>query len=150
MAKRTLSWWYWLGTVGLPAIGLFGDGRGLAGAITLTGNQTGHVAVREGSLRSFLLQVRWAYLSLLRIGLWPPLAFVQWGQLVGTSAVVTFDDGLLARLLSLWPWNRREPLTFDLFRRRIFSPPVQGSIPCETKRPLQAERVRPEFGPTAH
>lgn len=60
---------------------------------------------------------------------------VHWIQLAGTAAVVTVDYCALARLLTLAPWNRREPLSLALVGRTLFSAPVQGSF-------LEAMRVR--------
>lgn len=51
------------------------------------------------------------YMVLLVCGLWEPLRFLYWIQLIGTSAMVLVGYCLLARILSLMPWNLREPLS---------------------------------------
>jgi len=42
---------------------------------------------------------------------------------MGTSALVVFGYCLMARLLSLFPWNGREAYTFARLRRTFFSAP---------------------------
>jgi len=128
MRFREAGWWYWLATVGLLAAGLAFWPPALLGAIGLTLVQVVHFACRKRSLTAFPVQVRWAYLAMLLAGLWEPLRVLYWIQLVGTTAMVTVDYCLLARLLSLLPGNRSEPLTLSLVARRIFSAPRRGSI----------------------
>jgi hypothetical protein len=99
-----------------------------AGAGDLTLVQAGHYLGRERSLHAFPVQVRLGYLGLLLLGLWPPLSFLYWIQLAGTSAMVCFDYCPLARFLSLMPWNRRETFTLSVLRRTFLSPPARGNI----------------------
>lgn len=42
-------------------------------------------------------------------------------QFVGTSARMLVGYCLLARTLSLMPWNRHEPISPELLRRTLFS-----------------------------
>jgi hypothetical protein len=125
---KEASWWYWLATVGLLAAGLAGRAAGFQLAIVLCAVQVVHFALRRKSLTAFPVQVRAGYLGLLLAAQWPPLHFLYWVQLVGTSAMVAVDYCFLARMLSLLPWNRSEPISWHLAARRIFSPPVSGSI----------------------
>jgi hypothetical protein len=122
------SWWYWLVAVGLLAAGLAGWRAGFQVAMVLCAVQIVHFAWRRKSLTAFPVQIRVAYLGLLVAAQWPPLYCIYWVQLVGTTAMVTFDYCFLARMLSLSPWNRHEPFSWRLVARRIFSPPVSGSI----------------------
>lgn len=124
-----LGWRYWLATVFLLAGWLSGWTPGIWLAIALCIVQIAHFAKRIGSLTSFLVQVRMAYLVLLIAGLWPPLIWIHVLQLVGTTARVVFNYCLLARTLSLAPWNRFEPWSLDLLRRTYFSFPA-GVSPC--------------------
>ena len=70
----------------------------------------------------------WAYLGLLVLAQWPPFYWVYWLQLAGTTAMVLFSYCLLARVLSLMPWNRHEPFSLKFFVRTFFSAPVRGNI----------------------
>ncbi|MFQ5937571.1 MAG: hypothetical protein ACE5LB_14305 [Acidiferrobacterales bacterium] len=88
--------------------------------------QVGHFAWR--SLSAFSVQLRIAYLGLLVLALWPPLQIVYWIQLIGTSAMVLFDYCLLARVLSLLPWNPVELVSLGLLRRTFLSPPFKGNV----------------------
>ncbi|MBX3346336.1 MAG: hypothetical protein KF806_13480, partial [Nitrospira sp.] len=47
----------------------------------------------------------------------------------GTTARVLVGYCLLARTLSLAPWNRRQPLTWSMLRRTFFSPQT-AAPPC--------------------
>jgi hypothetical protein len=127
MPKRDMAWWFWLATDVLLALALFVDRRAIAAVIALASLQVA-VFVRRGGFTSFPAQVRIAYLALLILGLWPPLRFIQWVQLVGTTAMVLCGYCFLARCLSLLPFNRAEPLTPAMVRRTFFSRPTAHSI----------------------
>lgn len=128
MPKRNLTWWFWLATDVALANYLFIDREFIKGAIALAALQIPVFAKRGGGLFSFPAQVRIGYLGLLIAGLWQPLRFIHWVQLVGTTAMVLFGYCFLARCLSLLPFNRDEPLSIALMRTTFLSPPVQGSI----------------------
>jgi len=126
---RDLAWWYWLLTVGLLAPGIGRWSWGILLAMFLCAVQIIHFRWRTGSITAFPVQVRLAYLGLLAAGLWPPLQWIHLVQLIGTSARVLVGYCLLARTLSLAPWNRVEPLSASLVRRTFFS--LQSAIaPC--------------------
>ena len=78
---------------------------------------------RERAFKAFPVQLRLAYTLLLTICLLPPMRWLYWLPAVGTSALVIFGYCLLARMLSLLPWNRAEPITIDLLRRTFLSRP---------------------------
>lgn len=125
---KQLSWWYWLATGLLLAGGLAGCPLGMEPPIGLTIVQILHFSIREGSLRAFPVQVRIGYLAWMLAGLWSPLSFFLWIQMAGTTAAVLFDYCPMARMLSLLPWNRRQPLTWRLVAWTVLHPPVRGSI----------------------
>ena len=125
---RTMAWWYWLATVLVLAAALAGWGPGIYAAMLLTVLHGHYFVVRGYRLTSFPLQVRIAYLLLLVAGLWSPLAFIHWLQLIGTSARVLFAYCLLARTLSLMPWNRQAPLDWQRVWRTYTTPPTRGSF----------------------
>ena len=125
---KDISWWYWTATIPLLAAGLAGYAGGFTAAVALTGVQAVHFYAREKRLMAFPVQVRIAYLGLLLLAQWQPFYWVYWLQLAGTTAMVLFSYCLLARVLSLMPWNRSEPFTPRLFFRTFFSAPVQGNI----------------------
>jgi hypothetical protein len=124
-----IKWWYWLATAILLAAHLLGGvAWAIHAAVALGAIQLVHFALREGRLVAFPVQVRVAYLMLLVIGSVPLLGFIHWIQLFGTWAMVLVGYCPLARMLSLLPWNRCEPLSGELIGRTFFSPPVSGSI----------------------
>ncbi len=137
-----LSWWYWVMTVCLLGAGLSGWPAGIWLAITLCVVQIGHVLRLTRDSTAFPVQVRTAYLGLLLAGLWGPLLWIHWMQFAGTTARILAGYCLLARILSLAPWNRRQPLTSGLLRRTFLS--LQTAVPScgDAFRGLSLERVR--------
>lgn len=124
---RELGWWYWFMTVGLLASSLMGWWMGLYLAMALCAVQIGHVIWLTRDVTSFPMQVRVAYLGLLLAGLWGPLQWIHWVQLVGTGARVAIGYCFLARVLSLAFWNRQQSLSWELLVRTFFS--LQSSVP---------------------
>ena len=118
---RDLGWWYWLVTVVLLGAGLFVWPTGLALAMALCAIQIIHVSWLTHDVTAFPVQVRVAYLTLLLAGSWEPLHWIHWMQLAGTTARVAVGYCLLARTLSLAPWNRAQALTFDLVKGTFLS-----------------------------
>ena len=137
-----LGWWYWLLTVGLLGLGLLGWSAGIWLAMTLCVIQIGHVLWLARDIAAFPVQVRGAYLGLLFAGLWGPLQGIHWMQFAGTTARILAGYCLLARALSLAPWNRRQPLNSGLLRRTFFTW-HQAMAPCgQVFRGLALERVQ--------
>ena len=126
---QDIGWWYWLATVALLGIGLLGWSPGIWLAMALCLIQIAHVFRLVRNVTAFPLQVRVAYAMLLAAGLWAPLQWIHLVQLVGTTARVLVGYCLLARTLSLAPWNRRQPLTWSMLRRTFFSPQT-AAPPC--------------------
>jgi hypothetical protein len=139
---RDLGWWYWAATVVFLAAGLSGRQWGIWLAMVLCVVQIGHVAWLTRNPTAFALQVRVAYLGLLIAGMRGPLQWIHWGQLAGTSARVLVGYCLLARALSLAPWNRWQPLTPALIKRTFLS--IRAAVPpCgEVFRRMSLERVQ--------
>jgi hypothetical protein len=139
---RDLGWWYWFITAALLGSGLFGWPAGLPLAMALCAIQIAHVARLTHDVTAFPVQVRVAYLALLIAGSWEPFQWIHWIQLLGTSARVLAGYCLLARTLSLAPWNRWQPLSPALVRRTFLSR-QPARPPCgEVFRGLSLERVQ--------
>lgn len=137
-----LSWWYWLLTLGLLGAGLFGWTPGIFLAMGLCAVQIVHVVRLRRDVTAFPVQIRAAYLAMLLAGLWEPFQWIHWMQLAGTSARVSIGYCLLARTLSLAPWNHWHPLTFALIKSTFFS--WQTAVPpCgEVFHRMTLERVQ--------
>lgn len=132
MPRRDMPWWFWLATDVALAAALFLERSAVWVAIALAAIQIPLFARRGGGIGSFPAQVRIAYSALLLAGLWWPLGFVHWVQLVGTTAMVLFNYCFLARCLSLLPFNRTMPVSAGLLAQTFLSPPVAGSILSRT------------------
>lgn len=125
---KELSWWYWLVTVCLLTAGVAGYSIGFLIAIGLTAFQLIHFAIRERNVTAFPVQVRFWYLALLLVSLPEPMRMMYWIPTVGTWAQVIFGYCTMARLVSLFPWNRHENFSVSLLKKTFFSRPVRGSV----------------------
>lgn len=125
---QTIEWWYWLATGLLLAAALSPRPPGFVPVIGLTLLHNLHFLMRADGRLTFPVQVRIGYLLWMLTGLWSPLGFFHWIQLAGTFAAVTVDYCPMARLVSLMPWHRHEPLTLRLVLRTFLRAPVAGSI----------------------
>lgn len=130
---------YWLLTAFALLLHVAGAAdRALAAAIGLVAAHVLHAAWRLRRWRALPVQVRIAYLLMLLAGLWPPLAVLHALQLAGLVVLLTADYCLLARTLTLLPWNRPVPLTPALVLWLFTSPPAPGAITAR----LPATRLR--------
>lgn len=125
---QDMGWWYWLVTASLLTYGVAVNPIGFMLAIGLTIFQLIHFVIRENSIRSFPVQVRFWYLMLLLIALPAPLQLIYWIPTIGTWAQILFGYCAMARLVSLFPWNRSAPFSIDLVMKTFFSRPVRGNI----------------------
>jgi hypothetical protein len=120
--------WYWLVTAVLLAAGVSGYPISFLAAIGLTIVQLSHFAIRERSITAFPVQVRFWYLILLLAALSKPLQMIYWLPTIGTWIWVIFGYCTMARCVTLFPWNRSEPFSAVLLRRKFLSRPVRGNI----------------------
>ena len=134
---------YWLAIVLSMAAHFAGAPGAMPLALGVAGLQTVHAlaATRQGSHLS--VQVRAVFLALLCIGLLPHLGPLHVLMVVGTGVLLVTDYCLLARLLSLLPWNRHEPISIDLLRRLLSTPPARGPIWARVHGSKPAPRSAP-------
>ncbi len=118
------SWWIWLTTACLLVVGLAGFPFGFVAAIAISILHSFFYLIREHSLSAFPVQLRIAYTVLLVVCFIPFMRWLYWLPTVGTFALNIFGYCLMARFVSLLPWNRREPITFDLLSRTFASRPM--------------------------
>jgi len=128
MFRKSFDWLAWLAVAISLSASLFGADAMLLIAIVLAGVRLAHLILQAGGKAPLRVQVWGAYLALLVLGAWPPLAFLHWIQFVGTWTMLLTGYCFLARCLSLLPWNRRAPLSRAQLVRTFFSPPTPGSI----------------------
>jgi hypothetical protein len=121
-----LTWWVWLATATSLAFGLAGHPTGFYTAIALSAAQTCWFLVKHRSLKPYPVQIRIAYTVCLVGYLLSGMSWTFWIPMLGTSALLLFGYCLLARMLSLCPWNRTRPFTMALVSRTFLAPPVPG------------------------
>jgi hypothetical protein len=128
LLPQELSWWLWTITALLLFTGLAGLPAAFVAAVLLSAIQTAYYYRKLRLWSHYALQVRLAY-TLLMLASYPPfMRWFYWLPAAFTLALITVGYCLMSRLLSVMPWNRREPLSFDLLRRAFFTPPVAGRI----------------------
>ena len=125
---KDIGWWYWLATAVLLTMGIFGNEQSFVWAIELTSFQLVHYIIREKSLKAFPVQVRFWYLILLIVSLPEAMQWLYWVPSIGTWAQIIFGYCAMARLVSLWPWNRSEKLSLKSLAKTFISRPVKGSV----------------------
>lgn len=127
---RDWTWWAWTVTAILLAMGLGGISGSFEAAILLSVCQTAVMLVRDRRISAFPVQLRLAYTLLLMVCYPPWMHWLYWLPTVGTFALVIFGYCLMARALSLLPWNRQEPLSLELLRRTLLSAPTLPRSPA--------------------
>ena len=125
---RELNWWYWSVTVCLITTGIAGYEFGFILATFVTIFQLLHFAIREHSIASFTVQVRFWYLVLLIAALPESLQKLYWILAVGTWVRQIFGYCMMARIVSLLPWNRTQPFSLKLLLTTFCTRPVRGNI----------------------
>jgi len=125
---KDIGWWYWLITAPLLTMGVLGNELGFILAIGLTTFQLIHYFILKKSIRAFPVQVRFWYLLLLIVAFPEFMQWLYWVPCIGTWAQVILGYCAMARLVSLWPWNRNEPFTLKLLANTFLSRPVKGSV----------------------
>lgn len=125
---KQLNWWYWLVIACLLSVGVSGYKIGFILAIGVSLFHLAHFLISEQRVTAFTVQVRFWYLMILLVSYPEPMQIIYWLPALGTWARVIFGYCLLARILSLMPWNRHEPFSARLVMKTFFSRPVCGSI----------------------
>jgi len=125
---KQVIWWYWLVLACLLAAGVSGYTTGFILAIGVAALQLVHSVLSEQSLTAFPVQVRFWFLAYVLAAIPQPMQIIYWLPAVGTWARAIFGYCILARTLSLLPWNRQVPFSTGLLLRTFFSRPVRGSI----------------------
>jgi hypothetical protein len=126
------DWWFWFATLCM----LFNYmtawpvdlALGILPVVCITSIHLVYYFARDRHIASFPVQVRIGYILLLVLGSWPPLEFIHWIQLFGTTALLAYDYCLLARILTLMPWNRSRPFSVELAWNTFLAEPVTGSF----------------------
>lgn len=117
------TWWIWLSIACCLLTGLLVDPIYFFLAIIVSTIHALIFLVLEGSVTSFPSQLRVAYWLLMVVLYLPPLRFLYWVPAIGTLIPCFSGYCLMARCLSLFPWNRASPLTLQEFVRTFTVPP---------------------------
>ena len=123
---KDIGWRYWLVTALFLTTGVAGYHEGFILAIGLSVIHLLHFVIREKGITGFPVQVRFWYLMLLLLSMVEQLHWLFWIPAIGTWAQVIFGYCAMARLVSLFPWNRDEAFSLGLIKQRFLSRPVKS------------------------
>jgi hypothetical protein len=104
---KQVNWWYWFATACVLAAGFAGYQIGFVLAIALSVVQFVHFLVRERNLAAFTVQVRSVVLLYMVAAFFDPTKILFGIAVAGTWARSIFGYCLMARTVSLFPWNLR-------------------------------------------
>lgn len=119
----SLTWWVWFVSATLLAIGLAGYPWGFTAALVIAIVQLAVFWMIDRGRVTFPVQLRLAYTAFLLVCFLPHMRWLFWVPAVGTFALNIFGYCLMARCLSLLPWNREEPITLEMLVRTFLSRP---------------------------
>lgn len=122
------GWWYWLATTVALYAGPFWDARGYTAAMAITVVHLTHYVIRERSVTTFPVQVRTGVLVLMLLGMVEPLIFFYWMLAFGGTVQVLFGYCIMARTVSLLPWNLEQAFSLKLVKTTFLTPPTIGSV----------------------
>jgi len=125
---KQVNWWYWFATACVLSAGVAGYETGFILAVAISTIQLVHFLVRERQLMAFTVQVRFVVLVYMLLAFLDPTHILFWIAVAGTWARSIFGYCLMARTVSLFPWNLRTPFSANLVRRTYISRPVRGNI----------------------
>lgn len=149
LMPRDWTWWAWGITATLLIIGQFGNPGAFVAAMVLTGVHLLIMLLREKSFTAFPVQLRLAYALMLGVCSLPGMQWLFWLPAIGTFALLIFGYCLMARMLSLLPWNRSEALSIELLLRvftsrpRMISTAPEATHSCAGGMCTIAAQVRP-------
>jgi F0F1-type ATP synthase membrane subunit c/vacuolar-type H+-ATPase subunit K len=124
LRPNELGWWMWLIIASGLAVGIAGYPSGFQVAIGISLAKAVFIVLKDRNVGSSAAQVRVAYLLLLMICFIPGLRWLYWVPLIGTLALVLCAYCLMARFLSLLPWNRAEAINARLLWHTFVDPPI--------------------------
>lgn len=125
---KDVGWWYWVTIVLFLTYGMAADPLGYVFAIGMTSISAIHYWLWKGGVSAFPVQVRLSYLALLLLCWLEPMRWLYWVPLVGGWAAILFGYCAMARIVSLFPWNRSEPLSISLLATTFLTRPVRGNV----------------------
>ena len=128
MQPREPAWWFWLASAALLVAWVAGRPEAFWLLLGLSLFQVAYFGLQESRLRAFPAQVRIAYVGVIAAAAVDPTHLFVWVPTIGTIAQVVFGYCLLARAVSLLPWNGTEPFSAARVWRTFVSPPRRGSI----------------------
>ena len=125
---KNVDWYYLLFCAIYLSLGLTGWKLGFLIAIAMASIQLIHTLMTHRRITSFPVQVRIAYTLLLLAALPESMNWLYWLPAIGTWLYVLFSYCLLARTLSLLPFNSGQAFSLDRVRVALLARPVNNIL----------------------
>lgn len=125
---KDYGWWYWVVSTTCLWLAVTIHPEAYQWALFIGVVQLVHFSIIKGGMTEFSVQIRMGYLSVLLMALPQGFEWVLWVPAVGTLARVLFGYCIMARMLMLLPFNRKQPLSWQFVFDAFFTPPVKGNI----------------------
>lgn len=125
---KNVDWYYLLFCAIYLSLGLTGWKLGFLIAIAMATIQLIHTLMTHRRITSFPVQVRISYTLLLLAALPESMNWLYWLPAIGTWLYVLFSYCLLARTLSLLPYNSGQTLTLNRVRAALLARPVNNIL----------------------
>ena len=131
---KDTDWQYLLVCATGITAGLAGWSEGFLLAIAFAAIQFFRTFLVHGQLAAFPVQVRIAYTALLVTAYAEPMNWLYWLPAIGTWIYILFNYCLLARLLSLLPFNSTRTFSLQEVRDTLLARPVKNIMHPEYVR----------------
>lgn len=123
---RDYTWWIWAGILATLVLGLTMRADFLTFSLAICVAQFVYFLLKEQDLLAFPVQLRGFFAYLVAFYAYSPLQPLLWTMVAGVTAMLTLGYCPLARILYLFPWNRRERLSLEMLRHTFLAAPDLG------------------------
>lgn len=125
---KNLDWQYLLVCGTGLALGLTGWNPGFVIAVIMAAVMCIHTIIVQRSLTAFRAQVHITYTLLLLAALPGSMNWLYWLPAIGTWLYLLFDYCMLARIMSLMPFNSGKRFSFHLVRTTFLIKPTHNIL----------------------
>ena len=124
---KTAAWWYWLASTVCLWLTVTGVYPAFDITLAIAVMQLMHFLIRDRAQPTLTIQIRAGYLFVLLLTLIPGFSWFLWVPAIGTLARVLYSYCIMARMLILLPFNRRESLTMSYVKKAFLTPPRKAT-----------------------
>ena len=124
---KSVAWWYWVASTTTLWLTVLNVYPAFPITLAIAVAQLLHFLVRDRGRASMTVQIRTGYLMVLLMTVPDFMSWFLWVPAIGTLGRVLFIYCIMARMLVLLPFNRREPLSMPFVQKAFFTPPRKAT-----------------------